>query len=142
MLLSPAMLPRLNAVFRNGNAAMLEAESDQSPTTSGVFHLYIAFSNLLKISDFYFLIKISCKSQNLHKLLNYGTLEKGFRVIVDFRFAFTFSSVFSHSSVIYFRPLAKSNCRGLQICKNFFCIYGAIEFSSFFFRCHPSTDSI
>ncbi|OZC09812.1 hypothetical protein X798_03215 [Onchocerca flexuosa] len=35
MLLSPAMLPHLNAAFRNGNLGTLDTESDQPPTTSG-----------------------------------------------------------------------------------------------------------
>ncbi|VDK82463.1 unnamed protein product, partial [Onchocerca ochengi] len=35
MLLSPAMLPHLNAAFKNGNLGMLDTESDQSPTSTG-----------------------------------------------------------------------------------------------------------
>uniref|UniRef100_A0A0R3S607 EF-hand domain-containing protein n=1 Tax=Elaeophora elaphi TaxID=1147741 RepID=A0A0R3S607_9BILA len=35
MLLSPAMLPHLNAAFRNGSSGTIDTESDQPPTTSG-----------------------------------------------------------------------------------------------------------
>uniref|UniRef100_A0A1I7VFL0 Zinc finger protein n=1 Tax=Loa loa TaxID=7209 RepID=A0A1I7VFL0_LOALO len=35
MLLSPAMLPHLNAAFRNGSSRTLDVESEQPPTTSG-----------------------------------------------------------------------------------------------------------
>ncbi|VDK87375.1 unnamed protein product [Litomosoides sigmodontis] len=35
MLLSPAMLPHLNAAFRNGSTGTIDTESDQPATTSG-----------------------------------------------------------------------------------------------------------
>lgn len=60
MLLSPAMLPHLNAAFRNGNSGTLDAESEQSLTTSGVFHPRIVFFLILKM--LILVTKISYKS--------------------------------------------------------------------------------
>ncbi|KAL3985405.1 hypothetical protein ACH3XW_38495 [Acanthocheilonema viteae] len=50
MLLSPAMLPHLNAAFRNSSTGTTDTESDQPPTTSGNIQKRIQYglvSNLL-----------------------------------------------------------------------------------------------
>lgn len=53
MLLSPAMLPHLNAAFRNGSRRTIGTESDQPPTTSGMFYPRIVFFDSLKIIKYF-----------------------------------------------------------------------------------------
>ncbi|KAM3717223.1 Zinc finger protein [Dirofilaria immitis] len=50
MLLSSAMLPHLSAAFRNGNLGTLDAETDQSPSTSGNIQKRIQYGLMSNLS--------------------------------------------------------------------------------------------